>query len=112
MIDWLESHNYKCPSISGKTPLERELGIWINNVRKAKANRNPDSGTMVLDHRRRRYLEAINFVWKGVKGRGAYMRFPDDWEIRMENDSGGGRARLRTMEGPRVTEPKKDRSNW
>jgi len=71
--------------MAGKTALERELGTWIYNVRQA----DNGNGNMVLDHRRRRYLEAINFVWEGVKGRGGtYMRFPDDWEIRMENDSG------------------------
>ena len=85
LVAWLEGHNYKCPSMAGKTALERELGTWIYNVRQA----DNGNGNMVLDHRRRRYLEAINFVWEGVKGRGGtYMRFPDDWEIRMENDSG------------------------
>ncbi len=39
---------------------------------------------MVLDHRRRMFLRAINFRWTAVKWtgsrRGTYQWFPDNWE--------------------------------
>ena len=62
---------------SGKTAEERELGKWISTIR------NPSAGSMVLDHRRRMFLRAINFRWTGNR-QGTYQWFPDNWEERWE----------------------------
>ena len=37
-----------------------------------------------MDHRRRMFLRAINFIWTAVKGRPTIQWFPDNWEERWE----------------------------
>jgi len=75
LVDWLQTHGYRCPSTIGETAEERELGRWIRRIR---------TGDLILDHRRRMFLRAINFIWTAVKGRPTIQWFPDNWEERWE----------------------------
>ena len=76
LVEWLSKNYYKYPAQVSKNEHERELGRWVNSVRKA----NNGSGTMMLDARRRAHLDAINFAWEGTKGNsGTRSKFPANW---------------------------------
>ena len=68
--------------------LEKELGEWVNAVRKGKGlSRSTSRGSInTHDVVRKEYLKAINFVWEGTRGRSGTTcePFDEDWEEKVK----------------------------
>ena len=62
---WLQEHSQQYPKQRGSTSLEKQLGQWLHNQRKAQVNLDKRQG--LTPERRRLLSELPNFSWSNGK---------------------------------------------